>query len=114
MKILTVLGWFLDIVGVVILGVREVTRGAAALWHLKESYPDSFDYDVQQRPWYTRPLLVLGAKLGTLQSGARRAPLHEPPSYREFPWKVCGFFLLIVGLLLQLLAALYGSTRPPS
>jgi hypothetical protein len=52
MKILTVLGLFLDIVGVVILGVGEVTRGAAALWHLKESYPDSFDYDIQQRPWY--------------------------------------------------------------
>jgi hypothetical protein len=113
MQILTVLGLCLDIVGVVILGVGEVMRGAAALRHLKESYPDLFDYDVQQRPWYARLLLMLGAQLGALQSGARRAPRHEPPPYREFPWTVCGFFLLIVGLLCQLLAALCDSTRTP-
>ena len=69
MKILILLGLFLDIVGVVILGVGKVTRDAAALRYLKESYPDSFDYDVQQKPWYARLLLVLGAKLGALQSG---------------------------------------------
>jgi len=113
MKILILLGLFLDIVGVVILGVGKVTRGAATLRYLKESYPDSFDYDVQQRPWYARPLLVLGAKLGALKRGARRLSLHEPPPYSEFPWTVFGFFWLIVGLLLQLLAALCGSTRTP-
>jgi hypothetical protein len=64
MKLLTVIGLFLDLVGVVILGVREVRKGAASLRDLKESYPDSFHYDVQQRPWYVRSLLRLGATLG--------------------------------------------------
>src|SRR4030095_13851808 len=113
MKILILLGLFLDIVGVVILGVGKVTRDAAALRYLKESYPDSFDYDVQQRPWYARSLLVLGAKLGTLKSGARRVSLHEPLPYSEFPWTVFGLSWLIVGWLLQWLAALCGSTRTP-
>ena len=69
---------------------------------LRESYKDSFDYDVQQRMWSARLLLVLGAKLGAAKSGARR----EPSLYRAFPLTVCGFFLLIVGFLLQWLAAL--------
>ena len=110
MKIITLLGLFLDLLGVVILGVVEVTRGAAYLRHLRESYKDSFDYDVQHRPWYTRPLLVLGAKLGSLKSSARSVPLREPPPYRAFPLTVFGFFLLIGGFLLQFIAALGGST----
>jgi hypothetical protein len=40
MKLLTVLGLFLDLVGVVILGIGEVMKGAATLWSLKESYTD--------------------------------------------------------------------------
>jgi len=113
MKILTVLGLFLDLVGVVILGMGEVMKGAAFLRYLRENYTDSFEYDVQQRPWYVRPLLDLGAKLGSQKIGARSAPLHEPPPYRSFPLTVCGFFLLIVGFLLQLLAALCGTTSMP-
>jgi hypothetical protein len=113
MKILTLLGLFLDIVGVVILGLGEVMRGAGALRSLKESSPDSFDYDVQQRPWYARPLLVLGAQLGALKSGLGRASRNDPPPYSAFPWTACGFFLLLMGLLLQWLAALYGSTYTP-
>jgi len=109
MKILTVLGLFLDLVGVVILGIGEVMKGAAALRVLKESYTDSFDYDAQQRPWYVRPILVLGAKLGAPKSGVR----SEPPPYRAFPLTVYGFVLLIVGFLLQLLAALCGSPSTP-
>ena len=50
MKLLTVMGLFLDLVGVVILGIGKVMKGAAALRSLKESYKDSFDYDIQQRP----------------------------------------------------------------
>src|SRR5215510_2507558 len=80
MKIITLLGLFLDLLGVVILGVGEVTRGAAYLRHLRESYKDSFDYDVQHRPWYARPLLVLGAKLGSLKSSARSVPLRCAPA----------------------------------
>jgi hypothetical protein len=38
MKLLTVMGLFLDLVGVVILGIGEVMKGAAALRSLKESY----------------------------------------------------------------------------
>ena len=91
MKIITLLGLFLDLLGVVILGIGEVTRGAAYLRHLRESYKDSFDYDVQQRTWPARLLLVLGAKLGAAMSGGRR----EPTPYRAFPLTVCGFFLLI-------------------
>jgi hypothetical protein len=94
MKLLTVMGLFLDLVGVVILGIGKVMKGAAALRSLKESYPDSFDYDIQQRPWYVRSLLRLGATLGA------------PPPYRVFPVTVYGFCLLIVGFLLQLFAAL--------
>ena len=41
MKLLTVLGLFLDLVGVVILGLGEVMKGAASLRSLKESYKDS-------------------------------------------------------------------------
>jgi len=102
MKLLTVIGLLLDLVGVMILGLGEVIKGASSLRSLKESYKDSFDYDVQQRPWYVRPLLRLGATLGALKSGAQ----SEPPLYRAFPLTVYGFFLLIVGFLLQLLAAL--------
>ena len=109
MKIITLLGLFLDLLGVVILGVGEVTRGAAYLRHLRESYKDSFDYDVQHRPWYARPLLVLGAKLGALKSSTRGVPLREPPPYRAFPLTVFGFFLLIGGFLLQFIAALCSS-----
>ena len=43
MKSLTVLGLFLDVVGVVILGMGEVMKGAASLRSLKESYKDSFE-----------------------------------------------------------------------
>ena len=43
MKSLTVLGLFLDLVGVVILGMGEVMKGAASLRSLKESYKDSFE-----------------------------------------------------------------------
>ena len=110
MKIITLLGLFLDLLGVVILGVGEVTRGAASLRHLRESYKDSFDYDVQHRPWYARPLLVLGAKLGPRKSRAQSAPLREPPPYRAFPLTVFGFCLLIGRFLLQFIAALCGST----
>ena len=102
MKLLTVIGLFLDLVGVMILGMGEVMKGAASLRSLKESYKDSFEYDIQRRPWYVRPLLRLGATLGARTIGAQR----EPPLYRAFPLTLCGFGLLIVGFLLQLLAAL--------
>jgi hypothetical protein len=102
MKFLTVLGLFLDLVGVVILGIGQVMKGAASLRSLKESYKDSFDYDIQQRSWYVRPLLRLGATLGTRTIEVQR----QPPPYRAFPLTVYGFCLLIVGFLLQLLAAL--------
>ncbi len=109
MKLLTVMGLLLDLVGVVILGIGEVMKGVASLRSLRESYQDSFEYDVQQRPWYVRPLLILGAKLGAPKS----SPRNEPPPYTAFPLTVYGFCLLIVGFLLQLLAALYGSTSAP-
>jgi hypothetical protein len=102
MKLLTVLGLFLDLVGVIILGMGEVMKGAASLRSLKESYTDSFDYDIQQRPWYVRALLRLGAALGAPTIEAQRAP----PPYRAFPLTVYGFSCLIVGFFLQLLAAL--------
>jgi hypothetical protein len=102
MKLLTVIGLFLDLVGVVILGMGEVMKGAASLRSLKESYTDSFAYDIQQRPWYIRPLLRLGATRCAPTREAQRVPLP----YRAFPWTVYGFFFLIVGFLLQLLAAL--------
>ena len=102
MKLLTVTGLFLDLVGVVILGIGVVTKDATALWHLRESYKDSFDYDVQQRPWYVRPLLRLGATFGARTVEAQR----QPPPYRALPLTVYGFCLLIIGFLLQLLAAL--------
>ena len=113
MKLLTVIGLFLDLVGVVILGVGEVMQGAAALRALKESHTDAFHYDVQHRPWYVRPILLLGAKRGAPNVSARSAPLHEPPSYWAFPLTVYGFCLLIVGFLLQLLAALCGVISTP-
>jgi hypothetical protein len=94
---------------VVILGVGEVMKGAASLRSLKESYVDSFEYDVQQRPWYVRHILLLGAKLGARTIEAQ----SQPPTYKAFPWTVYGFCLLIVGFLLQLLAALCGVTRMP-
>src|SRR5215813_12577955 len=106
MKLLTVIGLFLDFVGVMILGMGEVMKGAASLRSLKESYKDTFEYDIQQRPWYVRPLLRLGATLGARTIGAQR----QPPPYRAFPLTVYGFFLLIVGFFLQLLAALDGAT----
>jgi hypothetical protein len=109
MKLLTVIGLFLDLVGVVILGSGEVMKSAAALRSLRESYTDSFHYDVQQRPWYVRYLLRLGATLGSPKSEAQ----SEPPLYRAFPLTVYGFGFLIIGFLLQLLAALYGVIRPP-
>jgi hypothetical protein len=102
MKLLTVIGLFLDLVGVVILGMEEGWQGASALRSLKESYRDSFDYDVRQRPWYARSLLRLGATLGARTIEAQREPLP----YQTFPLTVYGFFLLSTGFLLQLLAAL--------
>jgi hypothetical protein len=113
MKLLTVLGLFLDLLGVVILGMGEVMKGAAALRYLKENYKESFEYDVQQRPWYVRPILLLGAKRGAPNVSARSAPLHEPPSYWAFPLTVYGFFLLMVGFLLQFIAALCGVISTP-
>jgi hypothetical protein len=109
MKLLIVIGLFLDLVGVVILGVGEVMKGAASLRDLKESSPDSFHYDVQQRPWYVRSLLRLGATLGARTIEVQR----QPPPYRAFPLTVYGFGLLIVGFLLQVLAALSGIIRTP-
>lgn len=102
MKLLAMMGLFFDLVGAVILGIGEVMKGAASLRSLKESYTDSFEYDIQQRPWYVRPLLRLGAALGARTIGAQR----QPPPYRAFPLTVYGFFLLIIGFFLQLLAAL--------
>jgi len=105
MKLLTMIGLFLDLVGVVILGMGEVMKGAASLRSLKESYKDSFEYDIQQRPWYVRPLLRLGATLGARTIEVQR----QPPPYRVFPLTVYGFFLLIIGFLLQLLVELYAT-----
>jgi len=102
MKLLTVMGLFLDLVGVIILGMGEVMKGAASLRSLRESYKDSFEYDIQQRPWYVRLLLRLGATLGARTVEAQR----QLPLYRVFPLTVYGFCLLIIGFLLQLLAAL--------
>jgi len=110
MKLLTVIGLFLDLVGVVILGMGEVMKGAASLRSLKESYTDSFHYDVQQRPWYVKPILLLGAKLGARTIEAQ----SQPPPYRVFPLTVYGFGLLIVGFLLQLLAVLCGASGTPT
>jgi hypothetical protein len=110
MKILTVLGLFLDLVGVVIVGMGEAMKGASSLRSLKESYTDSFEYDIQQRPWYVRHLLALGAKLGASKSGAR----SEPPPYRTFPLTAYGFFLLSLGFLLQFMAALFGALSVPT
>jgi hypothetical protein len=45
MKLLTVIGRLLDLIGVVILGMGAVLKGAASLRSLKESSSDSFDYD---------------------------------------------------------------------
>jgi hypothetical protein len=109
MKLLTVIGLWLDLVGVVILGIGEVMQGAASLRSLKESYGDSFDYDVQQRPWYVRPLLRLGARLGA----PRREAQRQPPPYRAFPLTVYGFLVLTVGLVLLCLAALYSVISTP-
>src|SRR5262245_52198977 len=109
MKSLLVIGLFLDLVGVVILGMGEVMKEAASLRLLRERSKDSFDYDVQQRTRSARFLLVLGARLGAAQRGAR----SEPPPYRAFPFTVYGFLMLIVGFLLQLLAALGGVIRTP-
>jgi hypothetical protein len=113
MTLLTVIGLLLDFVGVVILGVGEVIKGAASLRALKESHTDAFHYDVQHRPWYVRPLLLLGATRGVPTISARHAPPHEPLTYSTFPLTVYGFFGLIVGFLLQLLAALGGATSIP-
>ena len=109
MKLLTVIGLFLDLVGVMILGMGEVMKGADSLRSLKESYKDSFEYDIQQRPWYVRLLLRLGATFGAPTREGQR----EPPPYRAFPLTACGFFLLTVGFLLQLLAALYAAINTP-
>src|SRR5262245_4162745 len=109
MKLLTMIGLFLDLIGVVILGIGEVMNGAAALRSLKESYTDSFEYDIQQRPWYVRPLLRLGATLGAPKSEAQ----SEPPLYRAFPLTVYGFCVLIVGFLLQFMVALFGAISVP-
>jgi len=109
MKLLTMMGVFFDLVGVIILGMGEVMKGAASLRSLKESYKDSFAYDIQQRPWYVRSLLRLGATLGSPKSQAQ----SEPPLYRAFPLTMYGFCFLILGFLLQLLAALYGVTHMP-
>jgi hypothetical protein len=109
MKLLTAIGLFLDLVGVVILGMGEVMKSAASLRSLKESYTDSFEYDIQQRPWYVRPLLRLGATLGAPTIEAQR----EPPPYRAFPLTVYGFFLLSMGFLLQFMAALYAAISTP-
>ena len=109
MKVLIVIGLLLDLMGVVILGMGAVLKGAASLRSLKESSSDSFDYDVQQRPWYVRLILRLGASLGARTIEAQREPLP----YRAFPLTVYGFVLLIVGFLLQLLAALSSVTRLP-
>jgi len=108
MQSLFVLGLFLALLGVVIVGMETVMQEATVLWSLRERSKDAFDYDVQQRRWYARVLLVLGAKLGA-QRGARR----EPPPYRAFPFTVYGFVLLVVGFLLQWLAALGGVIRVP-
>jgi hypothetical protein len=97
------------LVGVVILGIGKVLESAATLRSLKESYTDSFNYDVQQRPWYVRYLLVLGATLGASKSGAR----SEPPPYRAFPLTVYGFCFLIVGFLLHFIAALCDALSVP-
>ena len=109
MKLLTVIGLFLDLVGVVILGMGEVMKGAASLRSLKESYKDSFEYDIQQRPWYVRPLLRLGATLGARTIGAQR----QPPPYRAFPLTAYGFCFLVVGFLLQFMAALVSAISVP-
>ena len=109
MKLLTVIGLFLDLAGVVILGVGEVLKGAGSLRSLKESYTDSFEYDIQQRPWYVRPLLRLGATLGARTIGAQRQPLP----YRAFPLTVYGFFFLIIGFSLQFIVALFGAISVP-
>ena len=113
MKFLPVIGLLLDLIGVVILGVGEVMKGAASLRALKESHTDAFHYDVQHQPWYVRPILLLGAKLGVPTLSARHAPPHEPLAYRTFPLTVYGFCLLMVGFLLQFIAALCGATSTP-
>jgi len=102
MKLLTVLGLFLDLIGVVILGVGAVLKGAAALRSLKERYQDSFEYDIQQYPWYVKPLLRLGATFGARTVEAQR----QPPPYQTFALTVYGFCFLVIGFLLQLLATL--------
>src|SRR5436309_14603135 len=113
MKLLTVMGLLLDLVGVVILGIGEVMKGAAALRYLKESHADAFHYDVQHRPWYVRPILLLGATHAVPTISAWHAPPHEPLTYRTFPLSVYGFFLLMVGFLLQCIAALGGVISTP-
>ena len=65
MKSLFVLGLFLNLLGVVLLSMGAVMQGAAALWSLRERSKDAFDYDVQQRLWYARVLLVLGCQTGS-------------------------------------------------
>ena len=109
MKLLTVLGLYLDLVGVVILGIGEVMKSAASLRSLKESYKDSFEYDVQHRAWHVRPILLLGATLGARTIEAQ----SHPAPYRVFPLTVYGFCLLIVEFLLQLLAALFSAISVP-
>jgi hypothetical protein len=109
MKLLTVTGLFLDLVGVIILSIGEVLKGAASLRSLKERYRDSFDYDIQQRPWYVKLLLRLGATLGAPTMEVQR----QPPPYRVFPLTVYGFCLLIIGFLLQFMAALFSAISVP-
>jgi len=50
-----VIGLCLDLVGVMILGIGEVIKGAASLQSLRESYTDSFEYDVQHAPGMSDP-----------------------------------------------------------
>jgi hypothetical protein len=82
MKLLTVLGLFLDLVGVVILGVGEVMKGAASLRALNESHTDAFHYDVQHRP-VCRPYSSLVPN-SVLDNQCPHAPPHEPLNLERF------------------------------
>jgi hypothetical protein len=69
MKLLTVMGLFLDLVGVVILGMGEVMKGAASLRSLKQYFGQNLGCLIGNDPIVTKCFVIRAGFLQTLPVG---------------------------------------------
>ncbi len=97
-------GLLLDIVGVLILAYGETAHHAAFARYARgdASQESSWNYELKKQPWWARPLIRVGAMLGS------RDPedMGDAGPLEGLATRLLGYIVIFLGFVLQGMGAL--------